>query len=247
MQPSRTKETCKRCFLALVILYLLNAQVKAHVSDKPYSAYSKQKTQGSVSDSPGFLAELLQYLQEGLKNLLGREAMQQVSEFVSQFVKMVAEGLTVAVKQLSKVLRELLDALGLDGDKFVEYLNVTPDVINTILNWTVIALIAYLVLSFVLGLAFSIVMRIFWWLKIVLFLSAFLYIIAVVENTVHRATILLGLVVFYILLGKLFNSSNPQSNHLEKEVCRLQNQISDLSWKLSRVTQPRRGDMENYE
>lgn len=191
--------------------------------------------------------ELLQTLQEGLESLLGRELLQQVLEFVSQFVKMVAEGLTVALRQMSKVLRELLNALGLDGDKFVEHLNVTPDQIYTILTWTVVALIAYLVLSFVLGLVFSIVLQIFWWLKILLFLSAFLYIIAVVENTVHRATMLVGLVVFYILLGKLFTSSSPKSHHFEREVRSLQNQVDELNWKLSQVTRRKRGEMEDYE
>ncbi|XP_006010221.1 voltage-gated monoatomic cation channel TMEM109 [Latimeria chalumnae] len=209
-------------FLPLLALALL----KGHAADVKFvKVESSESTQGQAS----FVQETGRAVLEGLEQVLGKELLQRALEFLTSCSEVIADGLSAGLRTLYRFANDGLRALGVEGERFTHFLNLSSQEVHTLLIWGAVALIGYWLFSFLLHLILSVVGRVFWLLKIGLFLSAFVYIITAYEDPARRATLLLVLLVVYVLLGRFCSSSESEVHYLRDRVRSLEGEVNNIN------------------
>lgn len=122
----------------------------------------------------------------------------------------------------------------LAGDHLTEDLKLSPSQVQTFLLWGAAALVAYWVLSLLLGLVLALVGRILWGLKLVFFLIAFVALVRSVPDPSTRALFLLALLTLYALLSRL-TGTRASGAQLEAKVRGLERQVEELRWRQRRA------------
>lgn len=221
--------------LALISLHAASAQ--SHQDFPPPMGQRKREVPMDV------LSQMGRSVRGTLDDWVGPETMHLVSETLTQVLWAVSSAISVAFFALSGISAQLLNALGLDGDHLTEDLKLSPAQVQTFLLWGAGALVAYWLLSLLLGLALALLGRILWGLKLVLFLAAFVALVRSVPDPSTRALLLLALLTLYALLSRLAGSraSGPQ---LEAKVRGLERQVEELRWRQRRAAKGPRGAEE---
>lgn len=173
-------------------------------------------------------------LRETLDDWVGPETTHLVSETLSQVMWVVSSAISVAFFALSGISAQLLNAMGLDGELLTEGLKLSPSQVQTFLLWGAMALLAYWLLSLLLGLLLALLGRILWGLKLVLFLAGFVALVRSVPDPSTRALLLLALLTLYALLSRL-TGSRASGAQLETKVRGLERQVEELRWRQRRA------------
>ena len=109
-----------------------------------------------------------------------------------------------------------------------------PGQVQTFLLWGAGALVAYWLLSVLLGLVLALLGRILWGLKLALFLAAFVALVRSVPDPSTRALLLLALLTLYALLSRL-TGTRASGAQLEAKVRGLERQVEELRWRQRRA------------
>ncbi|XP_049635857.1 transmembrane protein 109 [Suncus etruscus] len=221
--------------LAFLSLHAASAQSHQHShAPPPQGQHWKKEAPTDV------LSQMGRAIRGTLDDWVGPENMHLVTETLTQVMWAVSSAISVAFFALSGISAQLLNALGLDGDHLTEDLKLSPAQVQTFLLWGAGALVAYWVLSLLLGLVLALVGRILWGLKLVLFLAAFVALVRSVPDPSMRALFLLALLTLYALLSRL-TGTRASGAQLEAKVRGLERQVEELRWRQRRAAKGPRG------
>lgn len=126
------------------------------------------------------------------------------------------------------------------GEHLTQVLQLSPSQVQTFLLWGAGALVAYWLLSLLLGLLLALLGRILWGLKLVVFLVGFVALVRSVPDPSTRALLLLGLLTLYALLSRL-TGSRASGVQLEAKVRALERQVEEMRWRQRRAAKGTRG------
>ncbi|CAK6449574.1 unnamed protein product [Pipistrellus nathusii] len=228
-----------RSHLSQVVLLVLVALLLHSASSEPSRDFvppSRQKREVPVD----FLSQMGRSVRGTLDDWMGPETMHLVSETTSQVLGAVSSCISVGCFALSGIAAQLLNALGLDGDHLTQVLQLSPGQVQTFLLWGAGALVAYWLLSLLLGLVLALLGRILWGLKLVFFLVGFVALVRSVPDPSTRALLLLGLLTLYALLSRL-TGSRASGVQLEAKVRALERQVEEMRWRQRRAAKGARG------
>uniref|UniRef100_A0A9L0ISI7 Transmembrane protein 109 n=3 Tax=Equus asinus TaxID=9793 RepID=A0A9L0ISI7_EQUAS len=225
--PRGKQHLFKAILMVLVALVLLHsASSQSHPDFVPPG---QQRREASVD----LLSQIGRSVRGTLDAWIGPETVHLVSETLSQVMWAVSSAISVAFFALSGIAAQLLSALGLDGDHLTQGLKLSPSQVQTFLLWGAGALLAYWLLSLLLGLVLAVLGRILWGLKLVLFLAGFVALVRSVPDPSTRALLLLALLTLYALLSRLIGTRG--SAQLEAKVRGLERQVEELRWRQRRA------------
>ncbi|KAM5224690.1 voltage-gated monoatomic cation channel TMEM109 isoform 1-T1 [Hipposideros larvatus] len=211
--------------VALVLLHSASSQSRGD-----FGLPGQQKREAPVD----LLSQIGRSVRGTLDDWIGPETTHLVSESLSQVLWAISSAISVAFFALSGIAAQLLNALGLDGDHFTEGLKLSPSQVQTFLLWGAAALVIYWLLSLLLGLVLSLLGRILWGLKLVLFLAGFVALVRSVPDPSTRAVLLLALLTLYALLSRL-TGSRASGAQLEAKVRVLERQVEEMRWRQRRA------------
>ncbi|NXQ49952.1 TM109 protein, partial [Catharus fuscescens] len=158
-----------------------------------------------------------------LENWVGPKLLKLVAESLSTTLWIVSSGISAALTTLCGILGELLAACSINGHRLVRAAALGPGEVQRVLLWAVAALLG----SWVLSRLRRLLLPLLRWLKLFLFLCAFLHVAASQESPTVQAGMLLGLWVLYTLLGSLVTSPDPSA--------RLDAAVRSLEWKVEEL------------
>ncbi|XP_030705194.2 voltage-gated monoatomic cation channel TMEM109 isoform X1 [Globicephala melas] len=213
-------------FLAALVLFH-SASSQSH---RDFVPPGQQKREAPVD----LLSQIGRSVRGTLDAWIGPETTHLVSETLAQVMWAVSSAISVAFFTLSGVAAQLLNALGLEGDHLTQGLKLSPSQVQTFLLWGAGALVAYWLLSLLLGLVLALLGRILWGLKLALFLAAFVALVRSVPDPSTRALLLLALLTLYALLSRL-TGTRASGAQLEAKVRGLERQVEELRWRQRRA------------
>ncbi|XP_038620410.1 transmembrane protein 109 [Tachyglossus aculeatus] len=222
----------------LVTFILLAAAPASPQHDFPSAGRQKANV------PPDFLSQAGRSVRETLEAWIGPETWSLVAETLTQVLWAISSAISVAFFALSGISAQLLNALGLNGDYLTEGLQLSPGQVQTFLLWGAGALVAYWLLSLLLGLVLAVLGRILWGLKLALFLAGFVAVVRTVPEPSARAVALLGLLTLYALLGRLSGGGASGAARLEAKVRGLERQLEELRWRQRKATKASRNAEE---
>ncbi|XP_006214951.1 voltage-gated monoatomic cation channel TMEM109 isoform X2 [Vicugna pacos] len=222
------KHLFKVILVVLVALLLLHSA--SSQSHRDFVSSDQQKREVPVD----LLSQIGRFVRGTLDAWIGPETTHLISETLTQVMWAVSSAISVAFFAVSGIAAQLLSALGLDGDYLTQGLKLSPGQIQTFLLWGAGALVAYWLLSLLLGLVLALLGRILWGLKLVLFLAAFVALVRSVPDPSTRALLLLALLTLYALLSRL-TGTRASGAQLEAKVRGLERQVEELRWRQRRA------------
>ncbi|XP_047373065.1 transmembrane protein 109 isoform X2 [Sciurus carolinensis] len=196
--------------VALILLHLASSQ-----SHRDFAPPGQQKKEASAD----LLTQIGRSLRRTLDNWVGPETMHVVSETLSQVMWAISSAISVAFFALSGIAAQLLNALGIDGDRLTQVLKLSPGQVQTFL---------------LLGLLLALLGRILGGLKVVIFLAGFVALVRSVPDPSTRALLLLALLTLYALLSRL-TGTRASGAQLEAKVRGLERQVEELRWRQRRA------------
>ncbi|NWY70374.1 TM109 protein, partial [Erithacus rubecula] len=186
-----------------------------------------------------------------LESWVGHHFLQMVAESLSTTLWIVSSGISAALTTLCGILGDLLAASSISGEwdsphgtalapiagatatadsqipfpghRLVRAAALAPTEVQRVLLWAVVALLG----SWVLSRLRQLLLPLLHWVKLFLFLCAFLHVAASQESPTVQAGMLLGLWVLYGLLGSLVASPDPSA--------RLDAAVRSLEWKVEEL------------
>ncbi|NXH63123.1 TM109 protein, partial [Rhabdornis inornatus] len=158
-----------------------------------------------------------------LESWVGPQLLRMVSESLSTTLWIVSSGISAALTTLCGILGDLLAASNISGHRLVRAAALAPGEVQRVLLWAVAALLG----SWVLSRLRRLLLPLLHWLKLFLFLCAFLHVAASQESPTVQAGMLLGLWVLYAFLGGLVSSPDPSTQ--------LDAAVRSLEWKVEEL------------
>ncbi|MBW03967.1 transmembrane domain-containing protein, partial [Eschrichtius robustus] len=211
--------------VALLLLHSASSQ-----SHRDFVSPGQQKREVPVD----LLSQIGRSVRGTLDAWIGPETTHLVSETLAQVTWVISSAISVAFFTLSGIAAQLLNVLGLEGDHLTQDLKLSPSQVQTFLLWGAGALVAYWLLSLLLGLVLALLGRILWGLKLALFLAAFVALVRSVPDPSTRALLLLALLTLYALLSRL-TGTRASGAQLEAKVRGLERQVEELRWRQRRA------------
>ncbi|KAM6115123.1 voltage-gated monoatomic cation channel TMEM109 [Pterocles gutturalis] len=175
----------------------------------------------TAADDP--LSRLGRAAWAGLESWVGPQPLRMVAESLAATLWVVSSGISVALTTLCGVLGDILGAAGFSGEQLVRRAALGPSEVQRVLVWGAVALAGWRLLGRLRGLLAPLLR----WVTVPCFLVAFLHVVTSRESPTAQAGMLLGLWVFYTLLGRLLGSPDPNS--------RLDAAIRSLEWKVEEL------------
>ncbi|KAB1272188.1 Transmembrane protein 109 [Camelus dromedarius] len=218
-----------KVILVVLVAFLLLHSASSQ-SHRDFVSSDQQKREVPVD----LLSQIGLSVRGTLDAWIGPETTHLISETLAQVMWAVSSAISVAFFALSGIAAQLLSALGLEGDHLTQGLKLSPGQVQTFLLWGAGALVAYWLLSLLLGLVLALLGRILWGLKLVLFLAAFVALVRSVPDPSTRALLLLALLTLYALLSRL-TGTRASGAQLEAKVRGLERQVEELRWRQRRV------------
>nr|XP_056707710.1 transmembrane protein 109 [Euleptes europaea] len=190
---------------------------------------------------PDFLSKVTHAMRETLEDLLGPDNFLILNENVSSLFWVLSSGIAAGLFAVARIAGQFLTSFGIDGDHATQFLKLSPDQVQTLLLWGLAALIGYWVLSLLLNLMLAILSRIMWGLKLVIFMSCFMFIVSMVHDRSVQLSLLLTLLMLYALLGRL-SGSHHSGARLEAKVRSLERQVDELQRRQRRPSPKHLGE-----
>ncbi|XP_048341259.1 transmembrane protein 109 isoform X2 [Sphaerodactylus townsendi] len=150
---------------------------------------------------PDFLSKITRAARETLEDILGPDNFLILNENISSAFWVLSSGISSGLFAVARIAGQFLTSFGIDGDHATQFLKLSPDQVQTLLLWGLAALIGYWLLSLLLNLVLGILSRILWGLKLVIFMSCFMFIVSMVhDRSVQLSLLLLLVLMLYALL-----------------------------------------------
>ncbi|XP_013908009.1 PREDICTED: transmembrane protein 109 isoform X1 [Thamnophis sirtalis] len=213
--------------LGIIVLLSFVNTCFANAQHHQSSSWEKKRME------PDFLSEVTRTVRKTLENLVGKENFLMVNENMSAALWIVSSGISSALSVVARITGQLLTSFGLAGDGLTQFLKLSPEQVQALLLWSLAALISYWVLSLLFSLLFTIVSRLMWGLKLVLFGGCFAFIVFTVPDHSVQVLLLLALLTLYVLLGWLSGSYRSDAR-LEAKVHNLERQVEELQRRQKR-------------
>ncbi|XP_014734243.1 PREDICTED: transmembrane protein 109 [Sturnus vulgaris] len=179
--------------------------------------------QGHATVSDDLLLRMGRTTWDTLENWVGPQFLRMVAESLSTTLWIISSGISAALTTLCGILGDLLTASNINGHRLVRAAALAPGEVQRVLLWAVAALLG----SWVLSRLRRLLLPLLRWLKLFLFLCAFLHVAASQESPTVQAGMLLGLWVLYAFLGSLVSSPDPST--------RLDAAVRSLEWKVEEL------------
>ncbi|XP_028816839.1 transmembrane protein 109-like [Denticeps clupeoides] len=199
--------SCTDKAAVVLLLYALLAVVASDVKvEAPASPPASSRLQALLSDTREGLVHYVEAI-------AGASVVQKSLEVLETLTQVVVEGAASGLNVIAVYVAEILRALGVDAE--VPLHHFTPEGIACVAKWGLLALIGYWLLSVFLGLAVSVLRRLFWLLKAASALWLFVLIIS--DSTASSDTTALrlaGLVLGCALLGLASSGAGGQGDSL---------------------------------
>ncbi|XP_037755332.1 transmembrane protein 109 isoform X1 [Chelonia mydas] len=224
---------CRQALLQPAVAILMSVAF-LHVAAASTQHYHREAWREAAVQAD-FLSQLAQGMRETLEEWIGRDTLQLVTENVSAGFGIVSSGISAGLIILSGIAGQILSTFGVNGDHVVQPLKLGPAQVQTLLLWGLAAVVGYWLLSQLLGLLLSILGRVLWGLKVVVFLGCFLLIVSAAPNPSVQALLLLCLLTLYALLGRL-SGARHSGSQLEAKVRNLEWQVEELRRRQRRVS-----------
>ncbi|XP_066490799.1 voltage-gated monoatomic cation channel TMEM109 [Tiliqua scincoides] len=177
-----------------------------------------------------FLSEIAHAVKETLEDLIGQENFRMLDKNLSSLVWIVSSGISSGLHVVARIAGQFLTSFGMNGEHATQFLRLSPNNVQTLLLWGLAALIGYWVLSLLLSLVLAILSRIMWGLHMVIFAACFFFIVSAIPDRSTQALLLLALLTFHALLGRL-SGSRHSGARLEAKVHSLERQVEELQRK----------------
>ncbi|KAM7035236.1 voltage-gated monoatomic cation channel TMEM109 [Acridotheres tristis] len=178
---------------------------------------------GHATVSDDLLLRMGRTTWDTLENWVGPQLLRMVAESLSTTLWIISSGISAALTTLCGILGDLLTAFNINGHRLVRAAALAPGEVQRVLLWAVAALLG----SWVLSRLRRLLLPLLRWLKLFLFLCAFLHVAASQESPTVQAGMLLGLWVLYAFLGSLVSSPDPST--------RLDAAVRSLEWKVEEL------------
>lgn len=178
---------------------------------------------GHATVSDDLLLRMGRTTWDTLENWVGPQLLRMVAESLSTTLWIISSGISAALTTLCGILGDLLTASNINGHRLVRAAALAPGEVQRVLLWAVAALLG----SWVLSRLRRLLLPLLRWLKLFLFLCAFLHVAASQESPTVQAGMLLGLWVLYAFLGSLVSSPDPST--------RLDAAVRSLEWKVEEL------------
>lgn len=182
---------------------------------------------------PDFPSQVIRAMREALEDLIGPEYFLVLNENVSSVFWVLSSGISAGLFAVARIAGQFLTSCGIDGDHATQFLKLSPYQVQTLLLWGLVALIGYWLLSLLLNLMLTILSRIMWGLKVLVFMSCFMFIVSMVPDRSVQISLLLALLMLYALLGRL-SGSHRSGARLEAKVRSLERQVDELQRRQKR-------------
>ncbi|XP_028833319.1 voltage-gated monoatomic cation channel TMEM109 [Denticeps clupeoides] len=166
-----------------------------------------------------------------LVGLIGEQAVKTSLQCVTGAVRFLSEGAASILTVFTGHIREFLDVTGIRVQ--LPFERVTPEGVVYVVQWTLLAVLCYWLLSCLVRLVVRVLRQTLWLLKLCGAVALFALILsdadASAETTAAR---LAGLVAACALLGvRPAYSKEDHTAHLEEQVRRLEKRLGDLELK----------------
>ncbi|KAM9195008.1 BRI3-binding protein [Dugong dugon] len=181
---------------------------------------------------------------QSASSLFGEDNVRVAQKFLTKLTERFVLGVDMFIEVLWKVWTEVLGVFGLDVANLSQYFSpasVANSPARALLAIGVV-LLAYWFLSFVLGLAFSVLHmlfgRCFWFVRVLLFSMSCVYVLHKYESEPENAVLPLCLVVaVYFMTGPMsfYWRGSPSSPSVEEKLEHLESQVRLLNIRLNRV------------
>ncbi|XP_060118899.1 transmembrane protein 109 [Heteronotia binoei] len=191
---------------------------------------------------PDFLSQVTHAMREALEDLIGPEYFLILNENVSSLFWVLSSGISAGLFAVARIAGQFLTSFGIDADHATQFLKLSPYQVQTVLLWGLAALIGYWVLSLLLNLMLAILSRVMWGLKVLIFMSCFMFIVSMEHDRSVQVSLLLALLMLYALLGRL-SGSHSSGARLEAKVRSLERQVDELQ-RRQRRSSPKHLDEE---
>lgn len=172
------------------------------------------------------VASLSEEAHSWLVSMVGEKVVDSSLKSARNGVKVVSEATAAALNVVIRYLTEILEAAGINAK--LPFNQVTAEGVIFVAQWTLLALIAYWILSFILRLVVGAVRQALWLLKVIFTVAMFWLILsdsgASAETTALR---LAGLVCVCVLIG-VGGSSAERDMHLENKIKILERRLRDM-------------------
>lgn len=180
----------------------------------------------SLHNVRSIVASLSEEAHSCLVSMVGEKVVDSSLKSARNGVKLVSEATAAALNVVIRYLTEILEAAGITAK--LPFNQVTAEGVIFVAQWTLLALIAYWILSFILRLVVGAVRQALWLLKVIFTVAMFWLILsdsgASAETTALR---LAGLVCVCVLIG-VGGSSAQRDMHLENKIKILERRLRDM-------------------
>ncbi|KAK7161504.1 hypothetical protein R3I94_004250 [Phoxinus phoxinus] len=147
-------------------------------------------------------------------------------KFLQSGVKWLSNAVASALNTVIQYVPEILESAGIDAK--LPFQKVTPEEVIFVTQWALLAIVAYMIISFILRLVVGAVRQALWLLKVTFAIGMFGLILsdtgASAETTAMR---LAGLVCVCVLLG-IGATSTKSDTHLENKIKMLERRLREM-------------------
>ncbi|KAL4641723.1 transmembrane protein 109 isoform X2 [Arapaima gigas] len=174
------------------------------------------------------VTELCDSAYRNLLSVVGKQTVETTLEWIQVAIRVLSEGAASGLNVIAVYITEILKAAGINVQ--LPFPQFTPEGVATVSQWALLALIGYWLLSLILRLAFSLIRRVLWMLKLCAVLWLFMLIMS--DTSASRDTTawrLAGLVVVCVLLGLgRAKSEGDRCSHLESRLKSLELRLKEV-------------------
>ncbi|XP_018610463.1 transmembrane protein 109 isoform X1 [Scleropages formosus] len=169
-----------------------------------------------------------------LDSLPGHDKVQTVLECIQVAIRFLSEGAASGLNVIAVYVTEILRATGINVQ--LPFPHFTPEGVASVAQWALLALTGYWLLSLILRLAFLLIRRVLWLLKLCVALWLFVLIVSDTSaSTDITAWRLACLVVACVLLGLgRVRTEGDRSSHLEGRLKSFEGRLREVERRRKR-------------
>ncbi|XP_077102639.1 voltage-gated monoatomic cation channel TMEM109 isoform X1 [Siphateles boraxobius] len=189
-------------------------------------SFEWDKQSGPLLNVRSIITSLLEEAHSCLVSTVGEKRVNLCLKFLQSGVKWLSDAVASALNMIIQYATEILESAGIDAK--LPFQKVTPEGVIFLTQWALLAVVAYMIISFILRLVVGAVRQALWLLKVTFAIGMFGLILsdtgASAETTAMR---LAGLACVCVLLGIGATSAKPDT-HLENKIKMLERRLREM-------------------
>ncbi|XDV15358.1 hypothetical protein PO909_015471 [Leuciscus waleckii] len=189
-------------------------------------SFEWDKQSGPLQNVWSIITSLSEEAHSCLVSTVGENRVNLCLKFLQSGVKWLSDVVASALNTVIQYVMEILESSGIDAK--LPFQKVTPEGVIFVTKWALLAVVAYMIISFILRLVVGAVRQALWLLKVIFAIGMFGLILsdtgASAETTAMR---LAGLACVCVLLGIGATSAKPDT-HLENKIKMLERRLREM-------------------